>query len=106
MSLGVDRKATPTEIKKAFRNLAIRFHPDRNFSDKVAEDAFKEINEAYTVLSDPKKKQEYDTFGSRSFPKQRRPKNSYRNFEFDRSGLWGKPRRGGDVEQHIDVSLR
>ncbi len=68
--LGVAKGASAEEIKKAFRKLALKYHPDRNKGDKEAEDKFKEINEAYAVLSDPKKKQEYDTYGSSGF-KQR-----------------------------------
>jgi len=68
--LGVAKGAPAEEIKKAYRKLALKYHPDRNKGDKEAEDKFKEINEAYAVLSDPKKKQEYDTYGSSGF-KQR-----------------------------------
>ena len=56
--LGVGKNATDEEIKKAFRKLALEFHPDRNKS-KGAEDKFKEINEAYQVLSDPEKRKSY-----------------------------------------------
>ncbi|BEQ13305.1 DnaJ C-terminal domain-containing protein [Desulfoferula mesophila] len=68
--LGVDKSASAEEIKKAYRKLALKYHPDRNKGDKEAEDKFKEINEAYAVLSDPKKKKEFDTYGSSGF-KQR-----------------------------------
>lgn len=66
--LGVSRTATPEELKKAFRKLAMKFHPDKNPGNKAAEDKFKELNEAYDVLSDPKKKQMYDQFGHAGFP--------------------------------------
>ncbi len=59
--LGVSENASEEEIKKAFRSLAKKYHPDRNKGDKTAEDRFKEISEAYETLSDPKKRQEYDT---------------------------------------------
>jgi DnaJ-class molecular chaperone len=59
--LGVSENASQEEIKKAFRNLAKKYHPDRNKGDKTAEAKFKEISEAYETLSDPKKRQEYDT---------------------------------------------
>ena len=61
--LGVSRESAPDDIKKAFRQLALQYHPDRNPDDKRAEERFKEINEAYSVLSDPGKRQQYDQFG-------------------------------------------
>ncbi len=61
--LGVSRTATDEEIKKAYRKLAMKYHPDRNQGDKEAETRFKEISEAYEVLSDAAKRQQYDRFG-------------------------------------------
>ena len=61
--LGVDRSAELDEIKKAYRKLAIRYHPDRNAGDSQAEDHFKEATEAYDVLANPQKRQAYDQFG-------------------------------------------
>jgi len=61
--LGVDRKASEEEIKRAYRKLALKYHPDRNPGDKKAEDKFKEINEAYQVLSDSEKRSRYDQLG-------------------------------------------
>lgn len=61
--LGVDRRATPEEIKKAYRQMAMKYHPDRNAGNKEAEEKFKEAAEAYEVLSDPDKKQRYDQYG-------------------------------------------
>ncbi len=58
--LGVDRNASLEEIKRAYRRLALKYHPDRNPGDKAAEEKFKEINEAYQVLSDPEKRARYD----------------------------------------------
>ncbi len=62
--LGVDRGATPEQIKKAYRKMAMRYHPDKNHGDDSTEERFKECAEAFDVLSDPQKKQEYDTYGS------------------------------------------
>lgn len=62
--LGVEKGANAEEIKKAFRKLAVKYHPDKNPGDKKAEDKFKEANEAYDVLSDPEKKKKYDELGS------------------------------------------
>ena len=63
--LGVSRNASDTEIKKAYRKLAMQYHPDRNpGKEKWANDKFKEINEAYGVLGDPKKRKQYDQFGT------------------------------------------
>ena len=61
--LGVNRTATADEIKKQFRKLALKYHPDRNPGNKAAEAKFKEISEAYEVLSDPEKRSQYDRFG-------------------------------------------
>jgi len=61
--LGLKKDASQEEIKKAFRKKAMQYHPDKNPGDKKAEEKFKEINEAYAVLSDPEKKEKYDKFG-------------------------------------------
>src|SRR2546425_6782027 len=61
--LGVGRNATAEELKRAYRKLALQYHPDRNNGDPQAEARFKEVNEAYEVLSDQAKRQRYDTFG-------------------------------------------
>ena len=65
--LGVQREATPEEIKKSYRKLAIKFHPDKNPGDKQAEDSFKEASEAYQILSDPENRSKYDRFGHDAF---------------------------------------
>ena len=62
--LGVERNASEDDIRKAYRKLAMQYHPDRNPNDKQAEERFKEINEAYQVLSDPQKRGAYDRLGS------------------------------------------
>ncbi len=64
--LGVPRSANPDDLKKAYRKLAMQYHPDKNPGDKKAEEKFKEVGEAYDVLSDPQKKQAYDQFGHMS----------------------------------------
>lgn len=70
--LGVDRKASEDEIRKAYRDLAKQYHPDKNPNNKQAEERFKEINEAYQVLSDSTKRQHYDRLGSDYSQWQRR----------------------------------
>jgi len=65
--LGVNKDATPDDIKRSYRKLAQKHHPDRNKGDKASEEKFKEINGAYEVLSDPKKRQQYDQFGEAAF---------------------------------------
>ena len=133
-ALGVDKGASPEDIKKAFRKLAVKYHPDRNPDNKVAEDKFKEINEAYAVLSDPKKKEEYDTFGSSGFHKQYSQEDIFRGFDFSnaykdmgggggedifsrlfgggfgrggaRGGFRGGPQRGSDLEMEVEIGFR
>jgi molecular chaperone DnaJ len=65
--LGLQKGASDDDIKKAFRKLAIKYHPDKNQGDKEAEERFKEINEAYQVLTDPQKKAQYDQYGTTDF---------------------------------------
>ena len=82
--LGVDKNATTEEIKKAFRKLAMKYHPDRNQNDKTAEEKFKEITEANEVLSDPEKRKKYDTLGANWKQYQHaggaNPNDFFRNF--------------------------
>ena len=65
--LGVNKNASADEIKKAYRTLAFKYHPDKNPGNKEAEEKFKEVTEAYEVLSDTQKKQQYDQFGHEAF---------------------------------------
>lgn len=62
--LGVDENASAKEIKKAYKKLAVKYHPDKNQDDKAAEEKFKEVNEAYEVLGDPEKRKKYDKLGA------------------------------------------
>src|SRR5574344_2141823 len=63
-TLGVSKTASAEDIKKAYRNLAFKYHPDRNPGDKSAEEKFKEINAAYSILSDESKRAQYDRYGT------------------------------------------
>lgn len=128
-TLGVSKNATADEIKKAFRKLAVKYHPDRNAGDKNAEEKFKEINEAYAVLSDPKKKEQYDTFGSSGFHQQYSQEDIFRGFDFGgtfkdmgmgggedifsrifsgagRGGFRAAPAQGQDHEMQLSVQFR
>jgi molecular chaperone DnaJ len=123
-TLGVDKKATPEEIKKAYRKLARTYHPDRNPDDKQAEARFKEISQAHDVLGDPEKRKQYDS-GSGPFATAGAPGGGFGgfgNFDFDASSmgdilsnLFGgggrgqrqnpRPERGGDLEAQVSISF-
>ena len=81
--LGVNKTASDSEIKKAYRKLAMKFHPDHTKGDKAAEEKFKKISEAYAVLSDPEKRKQYDTFGSADFHQRFSQEDIFRNFDFN-----------------------
>ena len=121
-TLGVDKKAPAEEIKKAYRKLARKYHPDRNPDDKQAESRFKEISQAYDVLGDPEKRKQYDS-GTGPFATGAGPGGGFGgfgNFDFDASSmgdvlsnLFGgrgarqRPRaeRGADLEAHVSLSF-
>jgi len=110
-ALGVAKTATPEEIKKAYRKLALEHHPDRNGGAKEAEEKLKDINEAYSVLYDPQKRQSYDRFGMRDQRRPSRPPPDMADF-FRRAGFGGfGPQqqnaavRGGDVHLTLSVKL-
>jgi len=115
--LGVSRGASAEEMKKAYRKLAMQYHPDRNQGDKQAEERFKEIGEAYAVLSDPEKRQRYDAFGHAG---DQMPDFGGFSFEsafdlFDmffgggRGGGRGRsrtgPQRGSDLRMNLEITF-
>ena len=81
-TLGVKKDASNEEIKKAYRKLAMKYHPDHTKGDKSAEEKFKKISEAYAVLSDKEKRKEYDTFGSEGFRQRFSQEDIFRGFDF------------------------
>lgn len=121
--LGVDKGASEEDIKKAFKKAALKYHPDRNPDNKEAEEKFKEINEAYQVLSDSEKRQRYDQFGTADFNGQ-----GFDGFDFGGgfggfggfgdifSDLFGggggfssrsknAPRKGADLEYNLNLTF-
>ena len=80
--LGVKKDTSDGEIKKAYRKLAMKYHPDHTKGDKSAEEKFKKISEAYAVLSDKEKRKEYDTFGSEGFHQRFSQEDIFRGFDF------------------------
>ncbi|MBI3593244.1 MAG: DnaJ domain-containing protein, partial [Nitrospirae bacterium] len=116
--LGISKNASQDEIKKAFRKLARKYHPDLNPGDKTAEEKFKEINEAYAVLSDPEKRAQYDSAGT-TF-EQFGGFEGFKGFDFKSgfdfsdmfgdvfgTGMGGRPRhaRGEDILMAVELTL-
>lgn len=93
--LGVSKTASQEDIKKAFKTLAFKYHPDKNPGDKKSEDHFKEINEAYAVLSDAKKRRQYDQFGSSGFHQRYSQEDIFRGF--DARDIFSEMGFGGDI---------
>jgi len=122
-TLGVSKTATEAEIKKVYRKLAMQYHPDKNKGDKKSETKFKEINAAYEILGDAKKRKQYDTFGSAGeqfsggvggqqgfggfediFSQFGGGGRGGQNFEFDLGdmfggGIWGRKRQSTHFEE-------
>lgn len=116
--LGIGRDATDNDIKKAYRKLAKQYHPDVNSNDKEAEAKFKEINEAYSVLSDPEKRSNYDRYGHAAFDGS----SGFGGFDFGFGGLddlfesfmggFGRsrtkrtgPQRGNDLRYALEITF-
>src|SRR5436189_5277182 len=120
-TLGVSREADAEQLKKAYRSLAMKFHPDRNPGDKTAEHRFKEISEAYDVLKDDQKRAAYDRYGHAAF-EQGGPGGFGGGFDFAasgglgdifdqmfgefmggrRGGPGGRTRAGNDIRQAVE----
>lgn len=102
-ALGIDKTASDDQIKKAYRKQAMKYHPDKNPDDKQAEERFKEITEAYAVLSDSEKKQQYDQFGDTAFHQRFSQEDIFRNVDlgdiFREFGFSG--RGGNDIFSQI-----
>jgi curved DNA-binding protein len=96
--LGVERNDDATKIKKAYRKLAQKYHPDKNPDDKSAEEKFKKITEAYAVLSDTEKRQQYDQYGDSGFHQRYSQEDIFRNMNVgDIFGGFGGGRGGEDI---------
>ena len=120
--LGVKKSSTPDQIKSAYRKLAVKYHPDKNKGDKAAEEKFKEASEAYHVLSNSERKQNYDNFGHAAFENAGGGRGGFGNFDFSShfsdifedffgEGFGGGRRsrrsnnRGSDLRYDLSISL-
>ncbi len=121
--LGVDKGASADQIKSAYRKQAVKYHPDKNKGDKAAEDKFKEASEAYHVLSNSERKQNYDNFGHAAFENGGGGRGGFGNFDFSNhfsdifedffgEGFGGGGRRsrrsnnrGSDLRYDLSISL-
>ena len=121
-TLGLEKGASDDEIKRAFRKLAIKYHPDKNQGNKEAEEKFKDINEAYQVLSDPEKKARYDQFGTADFDGSGFGSGGFGGFDFSDLGGFGDifesffggggssrrrngPTKGADIEYTLNLTF-
>ena len=121
-TLGVARDASADDLKKAYRKLAMQYHPDRNPGDKEAEAQFKEVSEAYDVLKDDQKRAAYDRFGHAAFEQggggsrrlrfRRRRRRPRRHLRPDVRRLHGRPprrrrgtRAGADIRAQVEIDL-
>ncbi len=120
--LGINKSASPEQIKSAYRKLAVKYHPDKNKGDKASEEKFKEASEAYHVLSNTERKQNYDNFGHAAFENGGGGRGGFSNFDFSShfsdifedffgEGFGGGKRsrksnnRGSDLRYDLSISL-
>ena len=120
--LGINKSASPEQIKSAYRKLAVKYHPDKNKGDKSSEEKFKEASEAYHILSNTERKQNYDNFGHAAFENGGGGRGGFGNFDFSSNfsdifedffgeGFGGGRRsrksnnRGSDLRYDLSISL-